>query len=204
MSPGEKTYEVRYSDALRIEEGMELSDFRFPWKEDPAPETRFRAVWNEEFFAFSFEVEDHDLVIPDAEDPGEGALASDRVELFFSPSEDLRPVYYGAEMDPRGRVYDYRASFHRQFDPEWSFETLRFSGDVRENGYRVEGTVAISELRDLNCLQAGEMIAGVYRAEFSHGVEDIQQDWISWISPDAPTPDFHIPSSFGRFLFRNK
>lgn len=194
-------YDVCHSEELLFEHGNELSDFRFPWRNQPVPITRFRAVWNDLYLAFRFQVEDDDLVLPDASDEGEGALASDRVELFFSPSVDLLPFYYGAEMDPRGRVYDYRASFHRQFDPDWSFRTLHFSGSITEEGYEVSGRMELVELRDLGCLRKGEMRTGVFRAEFSHGIDGIEQNWISWVSPQSATPDFHIPSSFGRFRF---
>lgn len=201
---GEPVYEVCFSEALIFDHGNELSDFRFPWRSEAAPATRFRAVWNERFLAFRFQVEDDDLVLPDAEDSSAGALASDRVELFFSPTENLLPFYYGAEMDPRGRVHDYRAAYHRQFDPEWSFRSLRFSGKQMKDGYDVNGTIELSELRDLECLQGEEMRTGVYRAEFSHGSDGIDENWISWVSPDSPTPDFHIPSSFGKFRFVSK
>ncbi len=197
----EKVYGVNRSDSLQLDVGEVLSDFTFPWRQEEAPGTEFTAVWNADSLAFRFRVEDHDLVIPDAEDSGEGALLSDRVELFFSPTENLIPSYYGAEMDPRGRVYDYKASFHRNFNPAWSFETLRFSGEIHELGYTVEGTVALDELRDLDCLRGEAMIAGVYRAEFSHRDDSIDESWISWVSPDSAIPDFHIPSSFGTFRF---
>lgn len=200
----EKVYEVKFSESLDLDVGGVLADFVFPWREEEPPATEFSAVSNSETLAFRFRVEDGDLVLPDAEDPGEGALRSDRVELFFSPTADLLPFYYGAEMDPLGRVYDYRASFHRKFDPAWSFRSLGFSGEIREGGYQVEGTLALEELRDLGCLRSGEMIAGVYRAEFSHLGESIDERWISWVSPDSAIPDFHVPSSFGRFRFLPK
>ena len=33
--------------------------------------------------------------------------------------------------------------------------------------------------------------------------DGIVQDWISWIHPGTQKPDFHVPASFGTFLFEN-
>lgn len=49
----------------------------------------------------------------------------DRVELYFSPTADLSKPYYCAEIDPLGRVLDYRAAYYRDFDYSWGFTTLR-------------------------------------------------------------------------------
>ncbi len=195
-----KIYEVGFSEDLDIGSGILLEDFCCPWKEEPIPTTQFRAVWNSEFLKFQFEVEDHDLVLAENEDSGEAALGSDRVELFFASSSDLTTPYYGAEMDPRGNVYDYEGLYHRQINPSWSFETLAYSGAFYEGGYSVVGTISLAELELLGCLREREMIAGVYRAEFSHGEGDaVINDWICWVDPKTEIPDFHVPSSFGKF-----
>lgn len=195
-----KTYPVSYSSSLDLGVASCLSDFSFPWQESPSPATEFRAVWNEESFAFSFKAADDDLVLPEHSDSGQGALGSDRVELFFASSPDLMTPYYGAEMDPSGRVYDYAATFYREIDPSWSFSSLCFEGKIGACGYELQGTLAMSELRGLNLVQDDVIIAGVYRAEFSQGEEGTIQDWISWIDPGTEKPDFHVPSSFGRFV----
>lgn len=196
-----KTYLVRHSASLDPQAGDLLEDFSFPWLDRPAPLTAFRAVWNEAFFAFRFEVEDDDLVLDPSDDPDQAVLGSDRVELFFASSADLTTPYYGAEMEPRGGVYDYKAVFHRRFDDTWRFPGLEFSGVLVEGGYEVGGTIPLEVLRELGCLSGSEMTAGVCRAEFSHGSGGVVQDWISWIHPGTETPDFHVPGSFGRFVF---
>jgi hypothetical protein len=40
-----------------------LSDFSFPWTQTKAPETLFRALWDDENFYFRFEVEDAEVVL---------------------------------------------------------------------------------------------------------------------------------------------
>lgn len=199
-----KTYPVHYSPHLDPAEGELLEDFTFPWLDRPCPRTSFRAVWNDSHLGFRFEVEDDDLVLDESDDPDQAALGSDRVELFFASSADLLSPYYGAEMEPRGGVYDYEARFHRKINGEWTFPGLEFSGEILEGGYAVAGSFSLDVLRGLGCLKESEMIAGVYRAEFSHGSNGIIQNWISWVDPKREKPDFHVPSSFGRFLFTGR
>ncbi len=197
-----KTYPVHYSADLDLEKASALEDFCFPWLDRPCPRTSFRAVWNDERLAFRFEVEDDDFVLDETGEPDAAVLGSDRVEFFFASSPDLDTPYYGAEMEPRGAVYDYQEHYHRRFDDSWRFESLAFSGIIFEEGYLVEGTLSLEELRQLGCLQGNEMIAGVYRAEFSHGAGGVVQNWISWVDPGGEIPDFHVPASFGKFLFQ--
>lgn len=196
-----KTYTVRHSSSLDLDQGDKLEDFVFPWIDRPCPRTVFAAVSDGETFAFRFEVEDEDLVLDPSDDPGEAVLGSDRVELFFATSPDLGTPYYGIEMDPRGGVFDYRAEFHRRFDPSWNFPGLEFVGRFPEGGYGVDGRIPLAVLRDLGCLSGERLTAGIYRAEFSHGPDGVVQDWISWIHPRTETPDFHVPASFGTFVF---
>ena len=179
-----------------------LTDFTFPWLDRTPPETRFRGWHTDGYFHFEFAVVDMDLVLDESEDDDQKVLGSDRVELFFSPTEDLSQPYFGLEMEPRGLVYDYRARFHREFDPAWSMVGLTFQGAFTEDGYRVRGRLPLDELRDLKCLKGGRMVTGVYRGEFSHTDSgEVRQDWISWVDPGTDIPDFHIPETFGMFLF---
>tara|TARA_R110002096_G_scaffold119826_4_gene259645 strand:+ start:1010 stop:1609 length:600 start_codon:yes stop_codon:yes gene_type:complete len=196
-----KTYPVQYSADLDLIEGVCLSDFQFPWLERKCPETEFCAVWNAEWFKFQFQVEDHDIVMFEGANRDESVLGSDRVELFFATDALLKGPYYGLEMDPRGWVYDYSARHYRDFDPSWIMPNFELSAEVIEAGYSVEGKIGLETLRGLGCLVDGEMVTGVYRGEFSHSDKGDQHDWISWVNPGTESPDFHLPESFGKFLF---
>lgn len=195
-----KTYSVRYSDRLDPMAGEIMKGFTFPWKRGRAPRTEFRAVWNEQALGFYFDVDDSDIILAESSNPDEAVLGSDRVEIFLATSPDLKKFYYGAEMDPRGAVYDYRAKYHRQFDTDWSFSNLKFRGEIREDGYTVRGRFSMEELNELDCVRGKELIVGVYRAEFSQGKKGIDENWISWIDPKEKEVDFHVPGTFGKFL----
>ena len=198
----EKVYHVPKSESA--EQAEWLTDFSFPWLDRKSPGTKFRAWHGNDIFYFQFQAEDDDIVLDESEDDQDKVLGSDRVELFFSPSPNLSPAYYGFEMDPRGMVYAYRAEFHRKFDPSWSLPELDVCAGLDETGYKLKGSIPMEKLRELNCLRGNEMITGVFRGEFSHrGDGNVQQDWISWIDPKTESPDFHIPETFGLFVFED-
>jgi len=196
----EKIYHLSFT--ARPEDAVWLTDFSFPWLDRKAPETRFRAWHDGVLFRFEFLVEDHDIVLKESGNDDENVLGSDRVEIFISPTADLSEPYYGFEMDPRGLIYDYRGVFHRQFDPSWTSGQIKTRTEITPTGYRLEGSIPLTHLRELGCLKENRMIAGVYRGEFSHRADgSIQQDWISWVDPGTTPPDFHVASSFGFFVF---
>ncbi len=125
---------------------------------------------------------------------------SDRVEIFFRSDDRLDP-YYCLEMDPLGRVLDYRASFYRKFEYEWQWpgrNQLQIKSNYAHSGYIVEGSITMASLKELNLLNNNELQAGLFRGECLK-VRDPESSfsWISWIKPESVRPDFHIPSSFG-------
>ena len=196
----DKVYHVvRSKDRIRADW---LTDFSFPWTSNIPPSTRFRAWHDDTCLYFEFRAQDQDLVLDQSPDKIDKVLGSDRVELFFSPTRDLSKPYYGFEMDPRGLLYDYRAEFYRKFEPSWTLPAFEVQSEIWSDGYQVEGRVPMDALRALECLVGNRMITGVYRGEFSHEEDgSITQDWISWVDPGCPSPDFHVPESFGIFSF---
>ena len=189
------SYHVRHISGADFSEADLLDDFTFPWIDRAPPKTEFRALHDSENFHFQFEVDDNDLVLGETID-------SDRVEIFIAQDSNLNP-YYGFEMDPKGGILDYRCEFHRQFDFDWTLTDWTTEAEIFDGGYRVTGKVPIKVLKALECLRAdGKMMAGAYRGEFSHGDNgEVIQDWMSWIDPKTPEPDFHIPETFGEFVF---
>lgn len=193
--------------------------FVFPWNQAVAPWTEFRAFYDEAFLYFAFRVHDEDVVLLDQLRDKQDVVLEDRVELFFS-CDDRMSDYWAIEVDPLGRTYDYRGAFYRQCDPAWSWPGLETKGRLRERGYDVEGRIPLASFAALigKPLQSGAKIrCGLYRAEFSHdrsgrpvapqasihtqgrrteGPPPLE-DWISWIDPGTPQPDFHVPSSLG-------
>lgn len=215
------SYPVRWSVATLPEEeallesplwknAEELTAFRFPWKPGVVPpRTAFCALWDGVRFAFRFVVEDADLVIGAGDSPGQRALESDRVEIFWARDERLDP-YVAFEMNPRGDVLAYEARFQRRMNWDWNCPAWKVAARLVSGGYAVAGTVPMATLKEWGVWRGladggGEAMAGLYRGEFSHEPDGgIRREWISWIDPGTPLPDFHVPSSFGllRFLPR--
>ncbi|MEX1238177.1 MAG: carbohydrate-binding family 9-like protein [Cyclobacteriaceae bacterium] len=186
------------SDALWKKAGV-LSDFRYPWESELPPPTKFKALHNDAWLYCLFEVHDDNVhIFRDKNDKSEVA-ASSRSEIFFRIDNKLTP-YYCMEIDPSGRVMDYRATHYRQFDLGWSWPAghLIVKTERRQDGYTVELAISMASLRQLGVLKGKTLEAGLFRGDCfpkENGGADFK--WISWVKPDSKTPDFHIPSSFG-------
>lgn len=206
----DRTYHARYLNAAARPDGPlnpsawqqadVLSQFAFPWEDRPAPRTEFRALFDDRSLHFSFQVEDDDVVLAEPFRNKMDVVKEDRVELFFAVDEQLAR-YYCLEIDPLGRVLDYRAAYYREFDFAWRFPGLSVTGRRTSDGYQIEGRLPWTAFESLGFPLPGsrERIRfGVYRAEFRHtGEAAWSESWISWIDPQTQTPDFHVPQSFG-------
>ncbi len=186
-------------------------DFHFPWDAKEAPLTVFKAYHDSTDFYFGFEVTDAQVLVEKEWKPDESTVdAEDRVELFFAggsvdkPTPKGMPKYYAIEVDPSGRVHDYSIEYYRKFDSKWKLEGLETKGNKTETGYTVEGKIPLKSLEALELIQNNVMRTGVYRAEFSapkQGEKDPVMEWISWVDPKTPAPDYHVDSSFGECRF---
>ncbi len=193
--------------------------FFFPWKPAPAPETEFRALCDETNLYFTFRVHDEDIVTLERLRDEQDEVFEDRVEMYFGRDEQMK-VYYCLEVDAKGRAFDYRGAYPRQLDPNGKFEGLVTKAASLPGGYEVEGRIPVKTFVALGfpALRPGVKIrCGLYRAEFSHdrsgrpvepkasvhnmgrqveGPPPIEE-WLSWVDPKTPEPDFHVPSSMG-------
>jgi uncharacterized membrane-anchored protein len=193
--------------------------FLFPWKKTDAPLTEFQAFCDDRYLYFAFRVEDSDIVVLDKLRDKEDECFEDRVELLFSRDSQMQE-YYALEIDSRGRVFDYRGSYYRQLDTKWNCKGVEATAVPIAKGYAVEGRIPLSTLAEMGCPKLrpnDRILCGIFRAEFSHDrsgkpVEHKEtihnrgrkldgpppiEEWISWIDPKTPEPDFHIPSALG-------
>ena len=128
---------------------------------------------------------------------------SERVELFFRSNEKMES-YYCLEMDPNGRVLDYKAKMYRNFDRRWSWpDPLSIETKFDNIKYTLEGKIELARLKQFGVLHSNEIQIGIFRGycvALDKKGESIK--WISWVNPKSSTPDFHIPSSFGLLLLK--
>ncbi len=181
-----------------------ITDFSYPWRSEKPTPTVFKACLSLSHFYFHYEVEDPAIRTKIASWPERPVIDSDRVEIFFRKDATMSP-YFCLEIDARGRVLDYVADFHRQFDYDWEWPEgqLAVSGALTEKGYEVTAGVSIPSLQQLGVWQDNRLEVGLYRAEYLFDAAGTQKDvkWISWCTPDSAHPDFHIPSSFGELVW---
>jgi hypothetical protein len=194
-----KRYPVRgVSGAVDWSVATPLTDFGFPWESKTPPSTELRALASDERLHFRFDCLDDDLVLGAGNTAKERVLGSDRVEIFLTPGLELNP-YFCLEMAPNGDVYGYRARTYRKLDDDFQWRGLELATNITGARYTVEGSLPLTTLRELGVLKPGarELLAGLYRAEFSHSAEGVHFGWMSWVDPRTELPDFHVPSSFG-------
>lgn len=233
----DRTYFVRRLSSERIELDGRANEpgwvqaavekhFILPWQQTIAPTTEFRALWDGRNVYFSFRVYDSDIVLREQLRDKMDAVFEDRVEVYLGPgSDDELKEYFCFEIDARGRVLDYRATYPKQFDFKWAFPGLEVKASTFRGGYEVEGRIPITsfEAIGLGTIQSGAKLrCGLYRAEFSSDRSGRPRDqretqhwlgrqieglmplkaWICWMNPGTSEPDFHAPAAFGWLEFQ--
>jgi len=189
------------------EEVPTLIDFSYPWREENAPLTEFKALYDDTHFYFLYRAIDPDIITKKEALAEKAALNSDRIELFFKGIDDAQP-YYSLELDALGRTLDTKATFGQKVDFDWTWPAneLIVKSSIDDFGYWVEGRISFASLRELGLYHDDNILrTGLYRAEYVKGPNGkVSPKWISWIKPDSKTPNFHIPSSFGTLILNNE
>lgn len=178
----------------------ELTDFIYPWRSETAPKTVFKALYDDTHFYFLYRATDPEIITKAGALAEKAALNSDRIELFFKGKSDSDP-YYSLELDALGRTLDTKANFGEKVDFDWNWPAgeLIVKAKIEEDGYWVEGSISLKSMRDLGVYHDdGILRTGLYRAEYVTDENGrATPKWISWVHPNTPKPNFHIPSSFG-------
>lgn len=179
-----------------------IKNFKRPWTKGKELRTEFFALTDANYFYFAYKCKDEQIVLSSGSEEIDVAK-SDRVEIFFAKKPDLKE-YYCLEIDPNGRILDYMASHYRVFNYSWRFPGITTKGKLNKEGYTVEGKISLDVLTQMGLIDLKNpdlcFFAGLYRADFKDDKEnDLSVEWISWTDPKTREPDFHVPSSFGRF-----
>ena len=181
-----------------------LTDFTSPWNNDPVLKIEFRALWDLDYLYFNFQVFDSEVYIDRKDNSTDSICNSDRVELFFRKNEKLSP-YYCLEMDVDARILDFEAYPNWNFDYNWRWpeKQLEIQSVKGQKSFTVAGRISIASLKELDLIQGNIIEAGVYRAKFSKDENgNYEPTWIAWVDPNTAEPNFHIPSSFGKFVLK--
>lgn len=184
--------------SIRWEKVEAMSYFKFPWRSEKPPVTEFRAYYDQDNLNFQFKAYGPSPLIYYKDNNKLDVRFSERVEIFFRTDEKMDP-YYVLEIDPTGRILDYKAKHYRSFDREWQWpDDLKLETTINDDHYLVSGNFRLNTLRSLNLLQDQTIELGLYRGHCTEITNDKATiKWISWIDPMTATPDFHVPSSFG-------
>src|SRR5690606_12850701 len=114
--------------------------------------TTFNAFSDGTWLYFSFKVDDTDIVTSNEFQVELDVTKGDRVELFFARDTTLAN-YYCVEVNPHGKILDYRASYYRDFDDGWDLNDLSVYAALTETGYLVEGKLPVSFLDSVGTVE---------------------------------------------------
>ncbi|QLC65465.1 endoxylanase [Flavobacterium sp. LPB0248] len=193
---------TRILDSFFWEKANCLTDFTSPWNNDPVLRIEFRALWDKDNFYFNFRVFDTDLYMDQKDNSVDSICNSDRVELFFRSNDKLNP-YYCLEIDPSIRLLDFEARPDKIFDYDWKWAEnhIKLASSKDEVSFTVAGSISIASLKELDLIHDNSIETGVYRAKFVKGKSgNYEPIWITWVNPNTTEPNFHIASSFGKFV----
>lgn len=173
------------------------TDFCYPWRTDEPEKTSLKIYHDKTNLYLFWDVTDSTPVFVDQKEEMDIA-GEDRVEVYFDAESPMKN-YYSVETSPTGLALDYQCEFYRKFDFSWSFPGLRLAGVKRPDGYAVEAAFPLDSLRRLGALKEdGTIRAGFYRANFERSADGkILEKWISWVNPNLPEEDFHVPQTLG-------
>lgn len=165
--------------------------FHAPW-DDMDDSTSFRCFATDSLFFFRFDVKENTLTLEEGFKGERDVEYEDRVEIFFSPAGKLK-TYVGAEIDPMGRVMDYKCTYYRDFDYDWNFKTMKCFHRITPSGYSVAGHVSWAELEDLGIDMLKGFLMGAFRADFR---PDKSVNWYSLKLTSDEEADFHQQNVF--------
>ncbi|MFY0605085.1 MAG: hypothetical protein JXR10_00120 [Cyclobacteriaceae bacterium] len=195
-----KNYTAKYSDSntLNWDKAEVLTDFVDPWRNIRTDSIRFRALHGDSALHLKYEVDEPSPITPEGQDVLSTVGNSDRVEIFLTTNNQLDP-YYGLEIDSLGRILDFKANYHRQFDYQWKWpkSALTIETNISSSCYCVIITLQKDFLEELKLIKNNQIQCGIYRGRpTGHG----DFEWFTWIDPKTKIPDFHLPESFGTIL----
>lgn len=188
----------KITDFSSWDKAAKIDDFSYPWQKEKAPKTIFYSYYDDNYIHFRFVAFGPKPLIFVRNNNKLEVIESERVEIFFRSDDKMNP-YYCLEMDPLGRVLDYKAELYRKFQRNWQWpESLMIKTTITNENYSLQGRISLNVLKELNLLKDKEIQIGLYRG---HCTKIKKKKgfikWISWIDSKTKTPDFHVPSSFG-------
>ncbi len=187
------------ADDIQWNGAYELTGFLSPWDNAKQRKTSFRALRDDMYLYFAFDVYENNLHVDKSGNAKANINNSDRVELFFTPDKRLNP-YYCLEIDPTPRIMDFKAYPEKKFDFDWHWpkQHIFVKSFVGDQKYTVEGKISLASLNALGLIKNNKILTGIFRAKYNKQSDNsYMPTWITWVDPKTENPNFHISSSFG-------
>lgn len=174
-----------------------------PWSDADFRSTEVHLNHDIDSFYFQFIAIDTTPIIQYlANNKTNGVGISDRVELFFSEDKAMS-TYYGLEIDSDLRILSFKSHYYRKVDLNWSWPKNILSLHANKNsmGFTVWGSIPRTFLKSMGLEKNNQILIGVFQADFTDVKNPNSVDWITWKSPNTPSPDFHTPAALQPYYF---
>ncbi|MFN0168427.1 MAG: carbohydrate-binding family 9-like protein [Bryobacteraceae bacterium] len=188
-------------------------DFHFNWWTAGAKEqTVAKLLWDDDRLYVSYYCHDKHISATVTERHGP-VSKDDCVEIFLSPNPSKPRNYYGFEMNVIGTMLNFRIADWWTGKPQWEPEGVELRTSYfglpkkdespRDDHWTLEVSIPFRNFaRDAAHVpprDGDEWRIGLNRAG---GVTDAQ--YSTWAPVATPTPNFHVPESFGYVRFVNR
>lgn len=180
---------------------------------DHFPKAEVKLAWGSDAIWVMFRVEDR-YIRAVAQRHQEGVCGDSCVEFFFTPGTDVATGYFNLEMNCGGTML-----FH--FHPEGQKDGIELATidcdsiktmhsmphivDPEIEGpsiWTVQYSVPVSLLHKF-CKVTMPRPGAIWRANFYKCADKTSHPhWLTWSPVNFPTPNFHLPQSFGRIVFK--
>jgi hypothetical protein len=217
-----RTLSVRSADFIELGTDWQTP----PWQDMPAalldnymgkvpnhfPKTEVKLAWGIDRIWVMFRVEDR-YIRAVAKRCQDSVCGDSCVEFFFMPGIDEATGYFNIEMNCGGTILFHFHPAGQKYGVELatidcdSIETMHSMPRIVDpeiespSIWTVQYSVPISLLRKF-CEVTVPRPGATWRANFYKCADKTSHPhWLTWSPVDFPTPNFHLPQSFGKLVF---
>jgi hypothetical protein len=188
-------------------------DFHFNWwKSGEREQTEARLVWDDDYLYAAYFCHDKHISAKVTERHGPVSL-DDCVELFVSPNPARIKNCYGLEINAIGTMLGWRKSDDGKTMVRWvpqglryrtSFHGLAVKRDSTPDAHWIlEMAVPWSSFKD-DAAHTPPRDDDRWRLNLNRSGGVTNPQYSTWSPVNTPTPNFHVPESFGWVRFVNR
>lgn len=160
------------------------------------PTTSVRGVYNETGLSLRFE-SDEKNALARYHGVNEKPWTDSCVEVFFNPCPERSDKYFNFELSAGGGLLvGYGKDRHERIRCDFTPDIFDIKTEITENGWTASLTIPFEFV-----LRYAPEFDGIFAGNFQKcGDETASPHFPVWNKIESPSPDFHRPECFGKFI----